>query len=66
MRSRASSQNLQQKMLNSESNTPFKEPKQESSTNFNDSLYSPSDISTSVCYWLFLIFLLNFKLNYLK
>uniref|UniRef100_A0A915MGI9 Zinc finger PHD-type domain-containing protein n=1 Tax=Meloidogyne javanica TaxID=6303 RepID=A0A915MGI9_MELJA len=37
-------------MLNSESNTPFKEPKQEPSTNFYDSLCSPSDISTSVCY----------------
>ncbi|CAK5068939.1 unnamed protein product [Meloidogyne enterolobii] len=50
MRSRASSQNLQQKTLNSESNTPLKEPKQEPSTNFNDSLCSPSDISTTVCY----------------
>nr|CAD2162342.1 unnamed protein product [Meloidogyne enterolobii] len=48
--SRASSQNLQQKTLNSESNTPLKEPKQEPSTNFNDSLCSPSDISTTVCY----------------
>ncbi|CAK5041790.1 unnamed protein product [Meloidogyne enterolobii] len=50
MRSRASSQNLQQKTLNSESNTPLKEPKQEPPTNFNDSLCSPSDISTNVCY----------------